>query len=120
MAETRQEGVSARDLQPEVKTDDRTADLPPSTPASLRDLAENLPEKDPVQKAMKDAMTASDNQKEAKAKAKAAEESPNALDTPSGYALKKTAGVSNDTDRGEKYLREKTARRWGYVPVDES
>lgn len=103
----------------EVRTDDKTANLPPSTPASLRRLAEDLPDNDPVQKAYKEAMTAEDPAKEAKAKAKAVTESPNAADTPSGGALKKTAGVSNDTERGEKYLREKTARRWGYVPVDE-
>lgn len=102
----------------EVKTDDKTANLPPSTPASLRRLAEDLPENDAVQKAYKEAMTAEDSAKEAKAKAKAVSESPNASDTPSGAALKKVAGVSNDTERGEKYLREKTAHRWGYVPVD--
>jgi len=111
-------GVSLQNVQPDVKTDDKTASLGPSTPRELRRLAEDLPDKDPVQKAMKDAMTAEDQQKEAQAKAKAAEESPNALDTPSGGALKKVAGVSNDTERGERYARERAARRWGYA--DES
>jgi hypothetical protein len=103
-----------------TKTDDLSATLPASTPESLRRLAEDLPEKNAVQKAYKEAMTATDHQKEAKAKLKAAEESPDALDTPSGYGLKESASESNDTKRGEKYLRAKTAKRWGYVPVDES
>jgi hypothetical protein len=114
------EGVSLKDARPEVKTDDRTANLPPSTPASLRRLAEDLPENDAVQKAYKEAMTAEDPQKEAKAKAKVVDESPDASETPSGAALKKVVGVSNDTERGEKYLEHKTAKRWGYRYVDES
>jgi hypothetical protein len=36
------------------------------------------------------------------------------MDTPSGYALKESAGESNDTVRGEKYERARAARRWGY------
>lgn len=114
------EGVSLKDLQPEVNTDDKTANLGPSTPRELRRLAEDLPENDPVQKAYKEAMTAEDPAKEARAKAKIVDESPNASETPSGGALKKVAGISNDTERGEKYAREKAARRWGWVPVDES
>lgn len=90
------------------------------TPGPLRRLAEDLPEKDKVQKAYKDAMLADTAQHEAQAKARVVDASPNADETPSGYALKKVTGVSNDTDRGEQYLRHKTARRWGYVPVDES
>jgi hypothetical protein len=39
-----------------------------------------------VQKAYKDALTTEDRQKEAQAYLKAAEESPDAMDTPSGYA----------------------------------
>jgi hypothetical protein len=103
-----------------VTTDDKTADLGTPTPASLRRLAEDLPEKDTVQKAYKEAMLADTAQQEARAKVKAVDASPDAADTPSGGALKKVAGVSNDTERGEKYLREKTARRWGYAPVDAS
>ena len=87
-------------------------------PASLRSIAEDLPSNDKVQKAYKDGMLADSAQAEAKAKASAVDASPNASDTPSGAALKKVTGVSNDTERGEKYLREKTAHRWGYVPVD--
>lgn len=111
--------VSLKDAAPEPKTDDKTADLPPSTPASLRRLAEDLPENDPVQKAYKEAMTAESAQKEARAKAKAVAESPNASETPSGSALEKVKGVSNDTERGECYAREKTKARWGTVPADE-
>ena len=57
-------------------------------------------------------------QADAKAKATAVDASPNAAQTPSGAALKKVAGIADDTERGEKYLREKTARRWGYVPAE--
>lgn len=104
---------------PVVKTDDKSATLPPSNPPAYRELAAALPEKDDVQKAYKEAMTATDHGKEAKAKAKVVDASPDADETPSGAALKKVAGVSHDTERGEKYAREKTARRWGYVPVND-
>lgn len=115
-----EQGISLKGVMPEVKTDDKTADLPLSTPAEMRQRAEDLPERDAVQKAYKDAMTADSHQKEAKGFLKAAEESPDAMDTPSGYALKKSVGVSNDTERGEEYAAHKTARRWGYRYVDES
>ena len=104
----------------EVQTDTKLADVGTPTPQSLRTLAEDLPENDPVEKAYKDAMLADSAQAEAKAKAKVVDESPNAADTPSGAALKKVAGISNDTERGEKYTQAKTAKRWGYVPADES
>jgi hypothetical protein len=104
----------------EVKTDDKTANLPPSTPAEMRRRAEDLPEKDTVQKAYKDALTTTDHQAEAKAKAKVVDESPNADQTPSGIALKKVAGISNDTERGEAYARERAAVRHGWVPVEKS
>jgi hypothetical protein len=94
------------------------ADVGTPNPPSMRTLAEDLPDNDPVQAAYKDAMLADSAQAEAKAKAKVVDESPNAAETPSGAALKAVTGVSNDAERGEKYLREKTARRWGYVPVD--
>lgn len=101
----------------EETTDDRTADLGVSTPSAMRVLAEDLPVKDKVQKAYKDGMLASSSQEECRAKVAVVDGSPDAADTPSGAALKKVAGISNDTERGEKYLREKTAKRWGYVPV---
>lgn len=96
----------------------KIADVGTPTPDALRELAKDLPENDPVQVAYKDAMLADTAQQEAKAKAKAVDESPNASETPSGGALKAVTGISNDAERGEAYLREKTARRWGYVPVD--
>jgi hypothetical protein len=99
------------------KTDTKTANLGVPGPRSMRSLAEDLPTKDKVQKAYKEAMTADSAQAEAQAKVVAVDESPDAAETPSGHALKKVAGVSNDTERGEKYLLEKTAKRWGYVPV---
>lgn len=103
-----------------VESDVKTADLGTPTPQSLRTLAEKLPDNDEVKKAYKDAMLADTSQQEAKAKVKAVDASPNAAETPSGAALKKSASVSNDTERGERYLREKTAKRWGYTHVDES
>jgi hypothetical protein len=63
-------------------------------------------------------MTATDHQVEAKAKATIVDESPNADQTPSGVALKKVQGISNDTERGEAYARERAAVRHGWVPVD--
>jgi hypothetical protein len=83
-------------------------------------LAEDLPAKDEVQKAYKAQFLADDKQTEAKEKVKAVKASPDADETPSGHGLIKSAGVSNDTKRGEDYLKHKTAKRWGYVPVDES
>jgi hypothetical protein len=111
------ENVTTTTQRPRTPTAAQIADVGVPTPQSLRDLAEDLPENDAVQKAYKDAMLADSAQDEAKAKAKAVDESPSAADTPSGGALKAVTGVSNDAERGEKYLREKTARRWGYVPV---
>jgi hypothetical protein len=115
MADKPQEGVSLKDLKPDVQTDVKSADLPPSTPPELRRLAEDLPEKDSVQKAHKEALTADDHQAEAKAKAKVVDESRDAADTPSGVALKKVAGISNDTKRGEEYARIRAGVRHGYI-----
>lgn len=94
------------------------ADLGPELPAPMRRLAEDLPERDEVQKAYKEQMLAMDMQKAAKAKVKIVDASPDAEDTPSGYALKKVAGIAHDGDRGEEYLKHKTAKRWGYIPVE--
>lgn len=115
MADKPQEGVSLKDVEPDVKTDVKSATLPPSTPAELRRLAEDLPEKDAVQKAYKQAMTATDHQTEARAKVKVVDESPDAGETPSGAALKKVAGISNDTERGEEYSRIKSGLRSGAI-----
>lgn len=95
------------------------ADLGPEMPASMRALAEKLPERDEVQEAYKAQMLAMDMQDAAKEKVKIVDASPDAGETPSGYALKKVKGIAHDGDRGEAYARHKTARRWGYVPVDE-
>lgn len=89
-------------------------------PEAMRDAAEDLPEKDPVQKNIKKAMLADDAQTEAKAKAAVVDESPNADETPSGIALKAVAGVSDDIKRGEEYARIKSAVRHGYVPADDA
>lgn len=113
---------SSNDNPDEGKTPSpaKIADAGTPMPESMRNLAKDLPENDPVQKAYKAAMLADSAQQEAREKAKIVDASPNAGDTPSGHAIKKVAGVSNDAERGEKYLQEKTARRWGHVPVDES
>lgn len=98
----------------EVQSDSTLKSVGIPTPDTLRTLAEDLPSNDKVQKAYKDAMLADTAQAEARAKVVAVNESPNAADTPSGTALKETAGISNDTERGEKYTEVKTAKRWGY------
>ena len=101
---------------PEGKTPRNVgADLGTPTPPRLRELAKKLPEKDEVQKATKAAMLAEDSQTEAKEKAKVVDASPDAAETPSGYALKKVTGISNDTERGEEYARLKAGVRHGYV-----
>jgi hypothetical protein len=114
-ADPAEQAVSVKDVQPDISTDVRTADLGPANSAETIRLAEDLPAKDAVQSAYKDALTTEDPHAEARGYLKAAEESPNALDTPSGYALKKSIGVSNDTERGEKYIEAKSAKRWGYA-----
>lgn len=96
------------------------ADLGPEMPASMRALAEDLPEKDEVQKAYKRQMLAMDQQTADREKVKIVNASPDAGDTPSGYALKKVVGIAHDADRGEAYAREKSAKRWGYAPADEA
>lgn len=88
-------------------------------PPAMREAAEALPEKDDVQKAHKELLTADDAQTEAKAKVKLVNESPDSAETPSGKALLKTAGIADDVKRGEEYTRIKTAVRHGYVPADE-
>jgi hypothetical protein len=83
-------------------------------PEPLRELARDLPEKDDVQKAVKEGILADSAQAEAKAKAKVVDLSPDAPDTPSGHALKKVAGIADDVKRGEEYARERAAKRHGY------
>jgi hypothetical protein len=102
-----------------TRTDDKTANLGPANSEEMRRLAQDLPEKDEVQKAYKDALTTEDPHAEARAYLKVAEESPDAMDTPSGQALKASVGESNDTKRGEKYLRAKQQARWGWTPPAE-
>lgn len=102
------------------RTDVEVKDVGEPYPASMQALAEDLPEKDDVQKAYKAAFLADSAQKEAREKVKVVDASPNAAETPSGGALKKVAGIASDEKRGEAYLREKTALRHGYVPAEES
>lgn len=104
----------------EVKVDDKSADLPVSTPESIRVLAEDLPENDAVQVAHKEILTAESPEESDKAKADLVAESPRAYATPSGYAAQKVAGISNDTERGEKYAEIKSQVRHGTLPDDAS
>jgi hypothetical protein len=87
-------------------------------PDGLREAAEALPEGDDVETAVKEGMTADSTGEEAKAKAEVVELSPDSADTPSGYALKETAGIGDPVERGEEYARAKTAKRWGTVPAE--
>lgn len=103
----------------EVQVGVETKDVGTPNPPSMRALAEDLPEKDPVQKAVKAGMLADSAQDEAKQKAKVVDESPNADETPSGYALGKVTGISSDEKRGEAYAQHKSAKRWGTIPADE-
>lgn len=87
-------------------------------PPGMEKAAKALPEKDDVQKGVKEAMLADTGQEEAQAKADVVAASPDAPDTPSGGALEATKGISDNVERGEEYAREKSARRWGYVTPD--
>jgi hypothetical protein len=84
-----------------------------------KELAEQLPEGDEVEKAYKDAMTADTVAEEVHAKVKAVEASPDASDTPSGGALKAVEDIADPVEQGEAYAREKAARRHGYVPAED-
>lgn len=90
-------------------------------PEAMREAAEDLPEGDPVKDNIKAAMLADDAQSEAKHKAAVVDDSSTgAEDTPSGYALKAVAGISDDVKRGEEYARIKSAKRHGMVPADDA
>jgi hypothetical protein len=114
MAETTNEPAAASTTtRKDVVVDDV------GTPHSeaMRELAEDLPEKDKVQVAHKNALLADSAQEEAREKVKIVDASPNAPETPSGTALKKTAGIASDSERGEQYSRVKAAvRHGGAVP----
>jgi hypothetical protein len=99
---------------------EKVIDAGAGAPDALRQAAEDLPERNEVQKAIKEGMLATDAQTEAKAKAKVVDLSPDSADTPSGYALKETAGIADDIERGEEYARIKAAKRQGYVPSTEA
>lgn len=105
-----------------LDSDDHSAtnaaiDAGAGAPAAMRDAAEDLPEGDPVKDAIKAAMLADDAQTEAKEKAKVVDDSSTgAEETPSGFALKAVAGISDDVKRGEEYARIKSAVRHGMVP----
>lgn len=84
-------------------------------PAGYEEAAEALPEKDEVQKEIKASLLADTSQEEAQHKAAVVDASPNAAETPSGHALKETAGIADPVERGNEYARVKSSVRWGYV-----
>ncbi len=89
-------------------------------PPQMKEAAEALPERDDVEVGVKKSMLAEDAQSEAKAKLDVVKASRDAPDTPSGFALGKTANIADNVERGEAYAREKSAKRHGYVPAEES
>lgn len=111
-------------IQSDAATDDaleEAIDAGAGAPPAMREAAEALPEGDPVKDNIKAAMLADDAQTEAKHKAKVVDDSSTgAEDTPSGFALKKVAGISDDVKRGEEYARLKAAKRHGLVPASDA
>jgi hypothetical protein len=110
-------GKLTTDAQADEAIED-VLDAGAGVPPSMEDAAEDLPEKDEVQKAYKEGMLADTADEEVKAKVKAVDASPDAAETPSGGALKAVEGISDPVEQGEAYAREKSARRFGYVPAD--
>jgi hypothetical protein len=107
--------LSKKDNPDADKALQQVTDAGAGVPDSMEAAAEDLPEQDEVQEATKDGMLAESAQDEAEAKVKAVDASPNAAETPSGAALKETAGIADNKERGEEYARVKSAHRWGYV-----
>jgi len=105
------------------RSDVKTKDLGDPNPGFPNDLVDRVvPEKDEGQGRYKRQLKAKSHGEEAKAKAEqvASETNPDAKETPSGAALLATAGVGNDTDRGEAYARVKSAIRHGVVEPGEA
>jgi hypothetical protein len=100
------------------KAKENLLDAGAGSPPTMEAAAEALPEKDEVQKAHKDAMTADSTDEEVKAKVRVVKASPDAAETPSGGALIAVQGISDPVEQGEAYAREKSARRFGSVPAD--
>lgn len=86
-------------------------DVPPESGAT-RDIAERMNEKDEGQKLHKEALLADSPKEQAEKKAAIVDISPDAAETPSGAALKKVAGISDNVLRGLHYAYEKAIRRW--------
>jgi translation elongation factor EF-G len=78
-------------------------------------LAKKLPEKDPVQKAIKEGMLAKNPHAEHKAKVKVVKASPDSEDTPSGAALVASEDIADDDKRAAAYTAVKTAMRHGVL-----
>lgn len=110
--------LKKKDAPSATNTDEAVEDVLDAgagVPAGYEEAAEALPEKDEVQKEVKAAMLAETSQEEAQHKAAVVDASPNAADTPSGHALKETAGIADPVERGNEYARVKSGVRWGYV-----
>ena len=91
-------------------------DAAAGAPASQREAAEALPERNEVQSAIKAAMLATDAQTEAQEKAKVVEASVDSAETPSGAALLASADIADDVERAEEYARVKAGVRHGTTP----
>lgn len=98
-----------------AKATQEITDAGAGAPPSMQEAAENLRESDKVLKAHKRSLLAETAQEEAQAKKTVVEESPDSPDTPSGAAIRKTAGISDNVERGEEYTRLKMAVRTGTV-----
>lgn len=85
------------------------------TPVEMIPAAKKLPEKDPVQKAIKAGMLAKSRHAEHKEKVKVVKASPNAEETPSGAALVATESISDDDKRAASYRAVKSAYRHGVI-----
>ena len=111
---SKEDAPTASKKQTEEAVED-VLDAGAGAPAGYEEAAEALPAKDEVQKEVKAAMLAETAQEEAQHKAAVVDASPNAAETPSGAALKATAGIADDQERAEEYARVKSSVRWGYI-----
>lgn len=92
---------------------EKVLDAGAGAPNAMRQAAEDLPEKDNVQKAYKKQLLADSTESETAAKVEIVKASPDADQTPSGAALLAVAGETDPIKQGEAYQRKKAAVRNG-------
>lgn len=107
---TTPKAASASESKAAVKA---VIDAGAGAPKSWDKAVDDLPEKDEVQKAYKDQLSAKDHKAEVAAKVAIVNASPDADDTPSGAALLAVAGESDPIKQGDEYQRRKAAARMG-------